>query len=316
MSSASVPKNAGKPNLAVNIGGLWMKNPVTVGSGTFGFGPEYAPYLDLNRLGAIVVKGITLLPRAGNATPRLVETPAGVLNSIGLQNPGVDRFITEALPFLADFDLPVIVNIAGDTVQDYTLLAEKLSRTAGVAALEVNISCPNVKKGGLQFGSDPASAAEVTRSVKESTHLPVIVKLSPNVTSIVAVAEKVAEANADALSLINTLLGMAINIRTRRPVLGNILGGLSGPAVKPVALRAVWQVRKAVNLPIIGMGGIISAADAIEFFLAGATAVAIGSANFINPLTTMEVLEGIERYLMDNSFTDIREISGLAHNNI
>ncbi|OPX86789.1 MAG: Dihydroorotate dehydrogenase B (NAD(+)), catalytic subunit [Pelotomaculum sp. PtaB.Bin104] len=313
MSIGNFPKAAGKPNLAVNIGGLRMKNPVTVASGTFGFGPEYAPYLDLNGLGAIVVKGITLLPRAGNTTPRLVETPAGVLNSIGLQNPGVERFIAEALPFLADFDLPVIVNMAGDTAQDYARLAEKLSRTPGVSALEVNISCPNVKKGGLQFGSDPASAAEVTRLVKESTQLPVIIKLSPNVTSIVAVAEKVAESGADALSLINTLLGMAIDIRTRRPVLGNILGGLSGPAVKPVALRAVWQVRQAVKLPIIGMGGITSATDAIEFLLAGATAVAVGSANFVNPRATMEVLEGIERYMLENCFHDISEISGLAH---
>ncbi|MDD4168738.1 MAG: dihydroorotate dehydrogenase [Desulfotomaculaceae bacterium] len=316
MSGVNASKDAGRSHLTVNIGSLRMKNPVTVASGTFGFGPEYAPYLDLNRLGAIVVKGITLLPRAGNTTPRLVETPAGVLNSIGLQNPGVERFITEALPFLADYDLPVIVNIAGDTAQDYARLAEKLSRTAGVAALEVNISCPNIKKGGLQFGSDPASAAEVTRLVKESTHLPVIIKLSPNVTSIVAVAEKVAAAGADALSLINTLLGMAIDIRARRPVLGNILGGLSGPAVKPVALRAVWQVRQAVPLPIIGMGGITSAADAIEFLLAGATAVAVGSANFVNPLATMEVLAGIESYLNENGFNNIREISGLAHNNI
>lgn len=312
MSSAISPKRSEGPFLAVNIGGLRMKNPVTVASGTFGFGPEYAPYLDLNRLGAIVVKGITLLPRAGNDTPRLVETPAGVLNSIGLQNPGVERFITEALPFLAEFDLPVIVNMAGDTVQDYAKLAERLSLSPGVSALEVNISCPNVKKGGLQFGSDPATAAEVTRVVKESTHLPVIIKLSPNVTSIVAVAEKVAQAGADALSMINTLLGMAIDIKTRRPVLGNILGGLSGPAVKPVALRSVWQVHQAVQLPIIGMGGIFSAADAIEFILAGATAVAVGSANFVNPLATMEVLEGIENYLIENGFTDISDITGLA----
>ncbi|MCG9967609.1 dihydroorotate dehydrogenase [Pelotomaculum terephthalicicum JT] len=301
-----------KPNLSVNVGGILMKNPVTTASGTFGFGPEYSPYLDLNRLGAIVVKGITLLPRTGNPTPRLAETPAGILNSIGLQNPGVERFISEALPFLADYDLPVIVNIAGDTVDDYALLAEKLSRASGVGGLEVNISCPNVKKGGMQFGSDPAMAAEVTRAVKASTGLPVIVKLSPNVTSIVAVAEKVAEAGADALSMINTVLGMAIDIKKKRPVLGNLLGGLSGPAVKPVAVRAVWQVYREVKLPIIGMGGITTAEDAIEFILAGATAVAVGTANFVNPRATMDVLEGIENYLCENGIENIDELTGLA----
>jgi len=301
-----------KPNLSVNVGGILMKNPVTTASGTFGFGPEYAPYLDLNRLGAIVVKGITLLPRTGNPTPRLAETPAGILNSIGLQNPGVERFISETLPFLADYDLPVIVNIAGDTVDDYALLAEKLSRASGVGGLEVNISCPNVKKGGMQFGSDPTMAAEVTRTVKASTGLPVIVKLSPNVTSIVAVAEKVAEAGADALSMINTVLGMAIDIKKKRPMLGNLLGGLSGPAVKPVAVRAVWQVYREVKLPIIGMGGITTAEDAIEFILAGATAVAVGTANFVNPRATMDVLEGIENYLCENGIEDISELTGLA----
>jgi len=301
-----------RPNLSVNVGGILMKNPVTTASGTFGFGPEYTPYLDLNRLGAIVVKGITLLPRDGNPTPRLAETPAGILNSIGLQNPGVDRFILEALPFLANYDLPVIVNIAGDTADDYALLAEKLSRAPGVAGLEVNISCPNVKKGGMQFGSDPSMAAEVTRAVKASTDLPVIIKLSPNVTSIIAVAEKVAEAGADALSMINTLLGMAIDIKKRRPVLGNVLGGLSGPAIKPVGVRAVWQVYREVKLPIIGMGGITTAEDAIEFILAGATAVAVGTANFINPRATMDVLEGIENYLNENGIEDINELIGLA----
>jgi len=311
--SATDQKNPGNmPNLAVNVGGIRMKNPVTTASGTFGFGPEYAPYLDLNHLGAIIVKGITLSPRTGNPTPRLAETPAGILNSIGLQNPGVERFIAEALPFLVKYDLPVIVNIAGDTVNDYAYLAEKLSRATGVAGLEVNISCPNVKKGGMQFGSDPATAAEVTHAVKESTDLPVIVKLSPNVTNIVAVAEKVAKAGADALSMINTLLGLAIDIKKKRPVLGNIMGGLSGPAVKPVALRAVWQVYQEVKLPIIGMGGIMTAEDAIEFILAGATAVAVGTANFVNPRATVEVIDGIERYLAENKIKDISELTGLA----
>ena len=302
-----------KPNLVVNIGGLRLKNPVTTASGTFGFGPEYAPYIDLNRLGAIVVKGTTLQPRLGNPTPRLVETPAGILNSSGLQNPGVDHLIEEALPFLAQYDLPVIVNISGDTVEDYAGLAEKLGRTAGVAGLEVNISCPNVKKGGMQFGSDPAMAAEVTRAVKENTDKPVIVKLSPNVTSIVAVAEGVARAGADALSMINTLLGMAIDIKRKRPLLGNIMGGLSGPAIRPVAVRAVWQVYREVDLPIIGMGGIVTVEDALEFILAGATAVAVGTANFINPRATVEVLEGIEKYLVANRIHGIRELVGAAH---
>ncbi len=300
-------------NLTVNIGGIKMKNPVTTASGTFGFGPEYGRIIDLNRLGAIVVKGTTLLPREGNPTPRIAETPSGMLNAIGLQNPGVDSFIREALSFLRDYDLPVIVNIAGDTVEDYAKLAGILDRAGGVAGIEVNISCPNVKKGGLQFGSDPESAAEVIRNVRQATSLPVIAKLSPNVTSIVAVAEKVAGAGADALSMINTLLGMAIDIKARRPVLGNILGGLSGPAVRPVAVRAVWQVYQAVKLPIIGMGGITCAADALEFIMAGATAVAVGTANFVNPRATVEVLEGIERFMSENGIMDIAELVGIAH---
>jgi len=302
-----------KPGLAVNIGGIHMKNPVTTASGTFGFGPEYAPYVDLNTLGAIVVKGVTLLPRQGNPTPRLAETPAGILNSIGLQNPGVERFITEALPFLADYQLPVLVNIAGETITEYAKMAERLSQAPGIAGLEVNISCPNVNKGGMLFGSDPVTAGEVTKAVKESTHLPIIVKLSPNVTSILEIAEKVALARADALSMINTLSGMAIDIKTKSPVLGNILGGLSGPAIKPVALRAIWQVYREIKLPIIGMGGITTATDAIEFILAGATAVAIGTANFRNPRATIETLAGIEDYLVENNIADINQLVGLAH---
>lgn len=305
--------NEKDPRMAVNIGGIAMKNPVATASGTFGFGSEYAPYIDLNLLGALVVKGITLLPRAGNPTPRLAETAAGVLNSIGLQNPGVESFIEDLLPGLAGYDLPVVVNIAGDTVQDYGKLAARLDRAHGVAGLEVNISCPNVKKGGLQFGSDPAMAAEVTRVVKACTGKPVVVKLSPNVTSIAAVAEKVAGAGADALSMINTLLGMAIDVKTRRPVLGNVMGGLSGPAVKPVAIRSVWQVYREVRLPIIGMGGIVTAEDAIEFILAGATAVAVGTANFINPRATVDVIDGFKKYMIENGVQDINELVGAAH---
>ncbi|NLI11182.1 dihydroorotate dehydrogenase [Pelotomaculum propionicicum] len=301
--------------LSVKVGGITMKNPVTTASGTFGFGPEYAPYIDLNRLGAIIVKGITLEPRPGNPTPRLVETPAGILNSIGLQNPGVEKFIEESLPYLSGFDLPVIVNIAGETVEDYAGLAAMLERAAGVAGLEVNISCPNVKKGGMQFGSDPVMAAEVTRAVKANTAKTVIVKLSPNVTSIVDVAEKVAEAGADALSMINTLLGMAIDVKTRRPILGNVMGGLSGPAVRPVAVRAVWQVYREVKLPIIGMGGIMTPDDALEFILAGATAVAVGTANFVNPRATVDIIDGIENYLAASGVQSIHELVGAAHNN-
>ncbi|MCL0081124.1 dihydroorotate dehydrogenase, partial [Peptococcaceae bacterium] len=226
-----------KPNMAVNVGGIKMKNPVTTASGTFGFGSEYSAYVDVSRLGALVVKGVTLEPRLGNATPRIVETPSGMLNSIGLQNPGIDYVLKHYIPYFKTLSTPVIVNISGDTVADYATVAEKLSVAGGVAGLEVNISCPNVKKGGLAFGSNPVMAAEVTAAVRAVTKLPLIIKLSPNVTDIVAVAEAVARAGADALSLINTLLGMAIDVRTRRPVLGNVTGGLSGPAIKPVAVR-------------------------------------------------------------------------------
>ena len=299
-------------NLAVNVGGIRMVNPVTTGSGTFGFGPEYAPYLDLRQLGAITVKGITLEPRLGNPVPRIVETPAGMLNAIGLQNPGVEAFIRDHLPYLREVGVPVIVNIAGNTVEDYAAVAERLDQAPGVAGLEVNISCPNVKKGGLQFGTDPVMAAEVIGAVRASTKLPVIAKLSPNVTNIVAMAESVAQAGANALSLINTLLGMAIDVQARRPVLANVVGGLSGPAIKPVAVRMVWQVAQAVDLPIIGMGGITTAEDALEFILAGATAVAFGTANFINPRATLEVVAGLAAYCEANGIKDINELVGWA----
>ncbi len=301
------------PNLAVSIAGIQLKSPVLTASGTFGFGEEYRSLTGWEGIGALVVKGITCQPRSGNPPPRLFETPAGLLNSIGLQNPGVEAFISCCLPDLRRLELPVIVNIAGESVKEYARLARRLDGIAGIAGLEVNISCPNVKKGGMQFGSDPHTAAQVTRAVKESTSLPVIVKLSPNVTSIAAVAESVAKAGADAVSLINTLFGMAIDIRTRRPVLGNVFGGLSGPAVKPVALRAVWQVYRAVDLPIIGMGGITTGEDAVEFFLAGASAVAVGTAHFVNPHAARDVVAGIENYLLSYGFNDIKEIVGAAH---
>lgn len=299
-------------NLAVNLGGLKMKNPVTTASGCFGFGPEYAPYVDLNKLGAIVVKGTTLEPRMGNPGVRIVETPAGILNSIGLQNPGVDAFIRKSLPFLAEYDTPVVVNIAGNTLEDYAELAYRLTKAGGVGALEVNISCPNVKKGGMVFGTDCHMASEVIRVVRQNTDLPLIAKLSPNVTNVIEIANGVAEAGADALALINTLLGMAIDIDKKKPILGNVVGGLSGPAIKPVAVRVIWQVSQAVNLPILGMGGITTAEDAIEFILAGATAVAVGTANFVNPRATMDILEGIQAYMEKYGVKDVNDLVGAA----
>lgn len=302
-----------KPSLSVEIAGIKMKNPVAAASGTFGFGLEYAPFVDLNCLGAIMVKGITRFPRLGNPPPRLVETPAGILNAIGLQNPGVETFINEILPALRQYDLPVIVNIAGDTVEDYAYLAARLDGLPGVAGLEVNISCPNVHKGGMVFGVDAELAAQVVGAVRRATTLPLIVKLTPNVTDIVRIAEAVMKAGADALSMINTLLGMSIDIRRRRPALANTMGGLSGPAIRPIAVRAVWQVYRALKVPIVGMGGIVTAEDALEFIMAGATAVAVGTANFLNPRATVEVIEGLERFLMEEGIKDIRELIGIAH---
>lgn len=292
-----------------------MKNPVMTASGTFGYGVEYEPYIKLERLGAVVVKGTTLKARKGNLTPRIAETPAGMLNAVGLQNPGVDWLIAEALPRLSKYNLAVIVNIAGDAVEDYAALAQRLDLVKGVAGLEVNISCPNVKRGGLQFGSDPKAAAEVIRAVRENTRLPIVAKLTPNVTSITDVAVSVAEAGADALSLINTLTGMVIDVHKRRPVLANIIGGLSGPAIRPVAVRMVWEVYKAVKLPIIGMGGIVNAEDALQFIFAGASAVAVGTAHFVNPLASIEVVEGIEEYMKKSGVQSIKELIGAAHNN-
>lgn len=300
-------------NLRVSVAGIDMKNPVTTASGTFGFGEEYAAFMDLSKLGALVVKGTTLYPRQGNSPPRIAETPCGILNAIGLQNPGIQVVVNDIIPRLnKDFDVPLIVNISGDTPGDYGLLARELDES-GAAGIEVNISCPNVERGGLQFGSDPEAAAEVTRAVKANTDLPVIVKLSPNVTSIVDVAKSVARAGADALSMINTLLGMKIDINTRRPFLGNTMGGLSGPAIKPVAVRAVWEIYKEVNLPLIGMGGVSTAGDALELIMAGATAVAVGTANFVHPRATLDIIEGIKHFMRNNDFTDIKQLIGAAH---
>lgn len=296
--------------MAVNIAGMKMKNPVMTASGTFGCGEEYADYVDLNRLGGIVVKGLSLKPRLGNPPPRIMETAAGMLNAVGLQNVGVDAFIEEKLSFLRNYNVAVIANIYGESYTEYAQVAGKLSAAPGVHALEVNVSCPNVKKGGLSFGADPKAAAEVTRCVKAETHLPVIVKLTPNVTDITVIARAVEEAGADAVSLINTLTGMSIDLKNRTPHLKNITGGLSGPAIKPVALRMVWQVAQKVSIPVIGMGGIMTAEDALEFMVAGAKAVQIGTANFINPRATMEIIDGMRRYLQENKIKSIKDIVG------
>ena len=299
-----------KVNLGVEIGSLKIKNPVMTASGTFGYGEEYAGYVDLNKLGAIVVKGLSLKPRLGNPPPRIMETAGGMLNAVGLQNIGVEAFIAEKLPYLKNFDVAVIANIYGETYSEYSKVAAKLSSVKGVHALEVNVSCPNVKKGGLSFGSDHKAAAEVTRRVKGETNLPVIVKLTPNVTDIAKVAQAVEKAGADAVSLINTLSGMSVDLKTRTPHLKNITGGLSGPAIKPVSLRMVWQVVQRVSIPVIGIGGIMTAEDALEFLVLGAKAVQIGTANFINPRATLDVIEGMQNYLIDNKVKDINEIIG------
>ncbi|MBP7342352.1 MAG: dihydroorotate dehydrogenase [Deltaproteobacteria bacterium] len=287
-----------------------MKNPVMTASGTFGYGEEYADYVDLNRLGGIVVKGLSLKPRLGNPPPRIMETAGGMLNAVGLQNIGVEAFIAEKLPFLRRYDVAVIANIYGESYAEYAGVAKQLASAPGVHALEVNVSCPNVKQGGLSFGADPKAAAEVTRRVKAETDLPVIVKLTPNVTDITVIARAVEQAGADAVSLINTLTGLAIDLRTRKPHLKNVTGGLSGPAVKPVALRMVWQVAQSVSIPVVGMGGILSARDALEFMVAGANAVEVGTANFINPLATMEIVVGMQQYLKQNRLKNIAEIVG------
>jgi dihydroorotate dehydrogenase (NAD+) catalytic subunit len=299
-----------KPNLTVDIGGLDLKNPVMTASGTFGYGEEFADYLDLNSLGGIITKGLSLKPRAGNPTPRIVETCGGMLNAIGLQNVGIDEFIAKKAPYYRTIDTRVIANFFGTTVEEYAELAARLDAIPEVAGVEVNISCPNVKQGGIVFGTDPAAAFAVVEAVREKTLKPVIVKLSPNVTDIVAMARACVDAGADALSVINTITGMAIDLKSRRPVLANITGGLSGPAIKPIALRMVWQVAKAVDVPVIGIGGIMTATDALEFLLAGATAVQVGTASFLDPGAAGRIVREMEQYLVDNDIADVRELIG------
>lgn len=304
-------------NLSVQLAprnpkGLLLANPVMTASGTFGYGTEYEQLFDIQRLGAIICKGTTLAPREGNPQPRIVETASGVLNSIGLQNIGVDALIAEKAPIWAGWRVPVIVNIAGETIDDYARVAERLDGVAGISGLEVNISCPNIRAGGAEFGANPDTAVAVTAVIKKATSLPVLVKLTPNTGDIVAVAAAVVKAGADAISLINTLKGMAIDIKTRRPILGNIYGGLSGPAIKSVALHMVYQVAGAVDVPVIGCGGISTAGDAIEFILAGASAVQVGTANLTSPRAALDVLEGIERFMQEEEIGDITELIGAA----
>ena len=301
-----------KPNLSVDFAGIKLKNPVLTASGTFGYGEEYADFVDLNRLGGVIVKGISLKPIAGNPPPRIWETPSGMLNAIGLENPGVEVFLREKLPFLRQYDTAVIVNIFGCSVDDYLAVAERLDGAEGVSGIEVNISCPNVKAGGMAFGTDVKATFELLSTVRKATRLPLIAKLSPNVTDVTDFAKAARDAGCDGLSLINTLLGMAIDVRTGKPRLANCTGGLSGPAIRPVAVRMAWQVARAVSLPIIGMGGIVTAEDALEFILAGASAVAVGTANFMNPRAALDVLDGIEAFLAEYrpGVTGIEDIRG------
>ena len=298
-----------KPELSVDLAGIRMRNPVMVASGTFGYGEEYAPFVDIKELGAIVLKGITLEPREGNPPPRLVETRAGLINAIGLHNIGVEALVKERLPRLRGIGPPIIINIGGETADEFVKVAQLLNDEA-IAGIEVNISCPNIGHGRKLFAQDPVETGRLIESIRRVCHMPLIVKLSPQVTDIAEVARVCEEAGADAISLINSFPAMAIDVRTRRPLLGNITGGLTGPAIKPMALKMVWNVCGAVKIPVVGMGGIMGGEDAIEFMLAGAKAVAVGTANFVNPGVTEEIVVGIEDYLVENGFRSVSEIVG------
>ena len=297
--------------LEVKIHNLFLKNPVLTASGTFGYGEEFADFIDLSRLGGIIVKGTTGSHREGNAYPRMAETPSGMLNAVGLQNAGVDVFCQKTYPRICDIDTNIIVNVSGSSIEEYCETAAKIDALNKIPAIELNISCPNVKKGGMGFGTNPQMAAQVVSEVRKIYHKTLIVKLTPNVTSIVDIAKAVEDAGADSVSLINTMLGMAVDVERRKPVLSTITGGLSGPAVKPVAVRMVWQVAKAVKIPGIGLGGIASANDALEFLMAGATAVQIGTANFLDPTVTIKVIDGLQDYLNRHNIKDINEIIGI-----
>ncbi len=299
--------------LAVELPGLSLKNPVIPASGCFGFGREFAEYYDLSRLGSIMIKAATEEARVGNPTPRVAETPGGMLNAIGLQNPGVDKIMEHELPFLEQYDLPIIANVAGKTLEEYVAVAKKISRAKNVAALEINISCPNVKEGGIAFGTDATVAAQLTRAIKEVSTVPVYIKLSPNVTNVVEIAKAVEEAGADGITMINTLLGMRFDMKTGKPILANGTGGLSGPAIKPVALRMIHDVYKAVNIPTIEIGGIETAEDVLEFFYAGASAVAVGTANFINPYACVDIIDRLPEVLDKYGFEKLSDATGFAH---
>ena len=296
--------------LNTKIGSLELKNPVMTASGTFGYGTEYADFMDINRLGAIIVKGTTLNPRQGNPYPRMAETPSGMLNAVGLQNKGVDYFVDHIYPEVRKFQTNVIVNVSGSSIEDYAQCASIINTLDDIPAIELNISCPNVKQGGMAFGVKPESAAQVVSAVRKAYDKTLIVKLSPNVTDITEIARAVEGAGADSVSLINTMLGMAIDAEKRKPILSTITGGMSGPAVKPVALRMVWQTAKAVKIPVIGLGGICNATDAIEFLLAGASAIQIGTANFIDPSVSEKVIDGIQEYLERHGFNSVQDIIG------
>jgi len=297
-------------DLAVRIGKIILKNPVVVSSGTFGFGEEFEGFLDLNRLGALIPKGISLEPMAGNPPPRIFETEGGILNSIGLQNPGLREFVKKKLPYYKNLKTHLIINFFGNTQKEYVELARRFDDVVGVSGLEMNVSCPNIKRSGIVFGADPQMAYRLVQAVRKATALTLIVKLSPNVTDIASMAKSVEEGGADAVSLVNTFRAMAVNIHTKKPELGNTIGGLSGPAIKPIALRMVWEVSRAVSIPIIGMGGIMNAEDAIEFILVGASAIQIGTANLINPKISKEVLQGIKKYLAQNKIDRIQKLVG------
>jgi dihydroorotate dehydrogenase (NAD+) catalytic subunit len=300
-------------DLTTKLGPLELKNPVLVSSGTFGTGEEFVDFFDINQLGGLITKAVTLEARPGNPPPRIAETPSGMLNAIGLENAGVERFIKEKIPFLRELNTAVIVNIAGSTVDEYVKVAERLTEAGGMCAFELNISCPNVKRGGMSFGIAPAPAAELVSAVRKATALPLIVKLSPNVTDIVEIGRAAADSGADILSATNTYRGMAIDINTRRPVLGNVIGGLSGPAIRPLAVYSVYQVSYSIGLPVLGMGGIMEAAHAIEFMLAGAAAVSVGTANLVDPLTPLKIIEGIREYCRENGIENPAWLTGRAH---
>jgi dihydroorotate dehydrogenase (NAD+) catalytic subunit len=302
--------NGKRPDLSVEVAGIKMINPIMPASGTFGYGEEYTPFLDLDKIGAMVTKGLSLNPKAGNAMPRIAETTSGMLNAIGLQNVGIDAFIRDKVPFLNRFDTPVIVNFFGNTLEEYGEVAARLNDIDGIAGVELNISCPNVKAGGIVFGTDPSAASEVVTLVRSRLNKPLIVKLTPNVTNITVIARAAEEAGADAICCINTLTGMSIDIRTRKPRLANMTGGLSGPAIRPVAVRMVHQVVQNVKIPVIGVGGIVNAMDALEFLIAGATAVQVGTANFVDPTAMISIIDGIESYCIEEEIDSIQQVIG------